>query len=94
MTGLKVLARDMRLEMAAAERGEREEREGRERGERGGKEERIVPPVGSLAAGKMSLPQIDQAAAAVTIPAKPGSGVRSCQSFISLASTVGVRLST
>ena len=34
----------------------------------------MVPPVGSLAAGKMSLPQIDQAAAAVTIPAKPGLG--------------------
>lgn len=30
-----------------------------------------IPPVGSSSAGKTSLPQIDQAATAVTIPAKP-----------------------
>lgn len=35
-------------------------------------EKQHVPPVGSSSAGKTSpLPQIDQAATAVTIPAKP-----------------------
>jgi hypothetical protein len=31
----------------------------------------VLPPVGSASAGKMSLPQMAQAAAAVTIPANP-----------------------